>query len=103
MDKGVDIFLGVVRADTGTNRAVREGIDGAVCCGGAVESRANGNCISCVQNMRNFRTVQFLYIKRKGTGTRTFVRRAVENDSGNLAQSSRKAFYETLLMSRYGF
>ena len=43
VDKGFDIFLGVVRADTGANRAVREGVDGAVCCRGAVESRANGN------------------------------------------------------------
>lgn len=102
-DQGVDIFLGVVRADTGADRAVREGVDGAVRCGGAVESRANGNCISCVQNVRNFRAVQFFYIKRKGAGTRTFVRRAVEDDSGKLAQSSRKAFYEILLMGSYGF
>ena len=84
-NKGVDIFLGVVRADTDANRAVWEGVDGAVCCGSAVESRANGNCIRSVQNMCNFRTVQFLHIKRKGTGARTLVRRAVEDDSGKLA------------------
>ena len=99
----MDIFLGVERADTGANRAVREGVDGAVCCGGAVESRANSNSIRCVQNMSNFRTVQFLDIKRKGAGTRSLVRRAVEDDSGKLVQSSRKPFYKTLLMSSYGF